>query len=372
MSNYRPSIKSMWDNLLSPTSRKIFFLCLWIAVILGILALFKYVFLSSCITIGSVKECSTSAVNGGDTLFALGGVLVAILGIVPTFWNERRIGDVKQDVERKVFDGVREDMNKAVQAQTILLSLPKTYPDTFEGYREMQDSIERAVTIWPPLRQSEYRGWGIALARAIVYPVNRPADLVTWIVTNAIRFLEESVSSAPDPEALLYLACMHGYRDEYDAMIASTRRAIRLDEEIKERFQENITVLILIKACGCNRDRMEKLGNSIGLELPVSKEGFCRVMRKVDWVAQRGTFLNWTAVKKPGRTGKQGRFMVKVMAASDLNGEEVYAACYHQDSMGGNVYEPETKIGARDNQVPLEKLYEELDKTFFLICMSEV
>lgn len=34
------------------------------------------------------------------------------------------------------------------------------------------------------------------------------------------------------------------------------------------------------------------------------------------------------------------------------------------------LYTPETEIGKRDSQVTLEKLYEELDKTFFLICIS--
>jgi hypothetical protein len=366
------AIKSVWARLLSLTSRKIFFLFAWILVIIGILALFKYVFLTNCVTIGNIKECATSNVNSSDTLFALGGVLVAILAIIPTFWNERRIEDAKKDIERKIFDSVREDMNKVVQAQAILSSLPETYPDTFAGYTEMQSNIERAVTIWPPLKQSEHRGWGIRLAEAIFYGVHYPADLKTWIVTNAVRFLEESVASDPDAEALLYLACMYGYRDEYDAMIASTKKAVKLDEDIKEQFQGNAVLLILLKACGNNRDHMEKLGNSIGLELPISQEGFCRTMRKVDWVAQRGTFINWTAIKKPGRTGDQGRFIIKVMAANDLNGEEVYASCYHQDSMGGNVYVPETKIGDRDNQVTLEKLYEELDKTFLLICMSKV
>jgi hypothetical protein len=75
---------------------------------------------------------------------------------------------------------------------------------------------------------------GIKLAGAIFYGVHYPADLKTWIVTNAVRFLEESVTSDPDEEALLYLACMYGYRDEYDAMIACAKKAVRLDEDIKE------------------------------------------------------------------------------------------------------------------------------------------
>lgn len=365
------AIKSVWAGFLAPTSRKIFFLFAWALVVLGILALFKYVFLMNCVTIGNIKECATSDVNSGDTLFALGGVLVAILAIIPTFWNERRIEDAKKDIERKIFDSVREDMDKVVQAQAILSSLSETYPNTFAEYTEMQSSIERAVTIWPPLKQREYRGWGIKLAGAIFYGVHYPADLKTWIVTNAVGFLEESVANNPDAEVLFYLACMYGYRDEYDAMIACTKKAIRLDEDIKERFQENAALLMLMDACSNARDRMEKLGNTIGLDLPVPKEDFCRTMRKVDWVAQRGNYLNWTAMKKPGRAGGQGRFVVKVMAADDLNGEEVYASCYHQDSMGGNVYQPEVTIGNRDSQVTLEKLYEGLDKSYFLICMSK-
>lgn len=150
------AIKLIWARLLSPTSRKIFFLVAWVLVVLGILALFKYVFLSSCVTVGNIKECATSNVNSGDTLFALGGVLVAILAIIPTFWNERRIEDAKKDIERKIFDSIREDMNKVVQAQAILSSLPKTYPDTFAGHTEMQISIERAVTIWPVLRSLKF------------------------------------------------------------------------------------------------------------------------------------------------------------------------------------------------------------------------
>src|SRR5258708_5164666 len=364
-------VKAVWNNLLSPTSRKLFFICLWAFVLLGVLTFFKYVFLTSCITVENVKECTISDVNSSNTLFALGGVLVAILAITPAFWNERRIGAAKEDIEKKIFDSIREDMNKVVQAQTILSSLPKT-PQTFAGFTETQDSIERAVTIWTPLKQVEYRRWGITLAQVIIYKVNHPADLKTWIVTNAIRFLEESVNSDTDAEALLYLACMYGYRDEYDAMIIYTKKAVKIDEEIKERFQEVIILLTLMRACGNNRDRMEKLGKSIGMELPVSKEGFCRAMRKVDWVERRGTYLNWTAIKKPGRSGDQGWFTIKTMAADELNGEKVYASCYNQDAVGGNTYAPEEQIGDRDNQVTLEELYERLDKTYFLICISLV
>lgn len=365
------AIKFVWARLLSSTSRKIFFIAIWALVILGILTFFKYVFLTNCVAIGNIKECATSDVNSSDTLFALGGVLVAILAIIPTFWNERRIEDAKKDIERKIFDNFREDMDKVVQAQGILSSLPATYPDTFAGYTERQSSIEQAVTIWPPLKQREHRRWGIELARAIFYRISYPADVKTWIITNAIRFLEESVTTDPDAEALLCLACMYGCRGEYDSMINCTKKAVKLDGDIKEQFQDNTILLTLINACGNSRDRMEKLGNSIGLELPFSKEGFCRAMRRVDWVAQRGTYLNWTAIKKPGRPEGQGRFIVKVTAANDLDGEKVHAFCYHQDSMGGNAYEPEMEIGDRSNQVTLEKLYEELNQTFFIICMNE-
>src|SRR5260370_40082782 len=101
------AIKSVWAKLLSPTSRRIFFLFAWALVIVGILAFFKYVFLTSCVNIGNIKEWAIADVNSSSTLFALGGVLVAILAIIPTFWNERRIEDAKKDIERKVFDSVR-------------------------------------------------------------------------------------------------------------------------------------------------------------------------------------------------------------------------------------------------------------------------
>jgi hypothetical protein len=97
-----------WISKIAPTVRLLFFFTIWALVILLILAVFKYVFLTGCISVGSVKECVTSVVDSSGTLFAIGAILVAIVALVPTFWTDSKIRDAKKEIIREVTENVQE------------------------------------------------------------------------------------------------------------------------------------------------------------------------------------------------------------------------------------------------------------------------
>src|SRR5258708_19371622 len=108
MDKFLNFIKLAWTNLIAPILRVLFFFLLWALAILLILDAFKYAFLMSCISVGSVKECVTSAVDSSGTLFAIGGILVAIVALVPTFWTDSKIPDAKKKLIREVPPNLQE------------------------------------------------------------------------------------------------------------------------------------------------------------------------------------------------------------------------------------------------------------------------
>src|SRR6266516_7499590 len=120
----RSKIKSWWNRRLVPTLPTLqvllgflFGLFLIIAILVG----FKYLFFTSCASVGNVKECVASSVDSSSTLFAIGGILVAIVALIPTFWIEGRIRDAKKEVSQEITEELKKDMQ--LLSQSHLLSL---------------------------------------------------------------------------------------------------------------------------------------------------------------------------------------------------------------------------------------------------------
>ncbi len=70
----RNEIKSWWNRRLVPTlptlrvfSRFLVGAFLTIAILVG----FKYLFFTSCVSVGNVKECVSSHIDSSNTLFAI-------------------------------------------------------------------------------------------------------------------------------------------------------------------------------------------------------------------------------------------------------------------------------------------------------------
>src|SRR5437588_3513058 len=100
-------INPWWIRRIIPTlpTLKLITRFLWgLFLIVVILVGFKYLFFTACVGVGNVKECVSSNLDSSSTLFAIGGILVAIVALIPTFWIEGKIRDAKKEVSQEIFE----------------------------------------------------------------------------------------------------------------------------------------------------------------------------------------------------------------------------------------------------------------------------
>src|SRR5258708_7015667 len=166
MDKFLNFIKLAWTNLIAPILRVLFFFLLWALAILLILDAFKYAFLMSCISVGSVKECVTSTVDSTGTLFAIGGILVAIVALVPTFWTDSKIRDAKKEIIREVSETVQESMLRLNQAQILMFEADR-YQDALE-LPTRESLIQNAIRLWPFFKEEGDRKLGNDFSEAVI------------------------------------------------------------------------------------------------------------------------------------------------------------------------------------------------------------
>src|SRR5260221_9112550 len=209
------SIKSWWVKRIIPTlptlqviTRFLWGLFLVVAILIG----FKFLFYTTCLTVGTVKACVSSAITGSDTLFAIGGILVAIVALIPTFWIDGKIRDVKKEVSQQIFVEVREDMQRLSKAQMLIFEADR-YQDVGELLTK-EALVDMAVKLWPSFRQEEYRKLGSSFSSAVigrfyqglsmqVVPYRQAGalqrDQIKLYVSKAISYLEETLQMAEAP-----------------------------------------------------------------------------------------------------------------------------------------------------------------------------
>src|SRR6266568_724211 len=337
-------IKSVWANQIAPNLRVIVLFFLWALIILSILAVFKYVFLTSCITVGSVIECVTSAVDSNGTLFAVGSILVAIVALIPTFWTESKIRDAKKEISREIFENIQESMQHLNKAQILIFEADKYQSSVDLISKELL--MEEAISLWPLFKQEEHRKLGNDFSLAVIgefyqglsrsmsinaymQGASLQRDHIRLYLSKAIFYLEETVqnSEAAGREGLVNLACMYGCAVRYENMIRAIERATKVDDNAKDDFQEAKRLSLLVYACGTNRYLIEKLGKKIGKELPLSKAEFVRIVNKVDLESRHGRYIDFFAVRRQPILTEDYVYIIKVGAA-DAQGRRLVNGLY--------------------------------------------
>jgi tetratricopeptide (TPR) repeat protein len=372
-------IKSVWAN-----RQALFRVFLWALVILSILAVFKYVFLTNCINVGSVKECVTSVVDSSGTLFAVGSILVAIVALVPTFWIESKIRDAKEEIRRVVLDNIQESMLRLNKAQILIFEA-----DKLQGAINLLDKellIEEAISLWPLFKQQEHRKLGNDFSLAVIGEFYQGTsrsmsnittykqgtflrrDQIALYLIKAIFYLEETIqnSEAAGREELVNLACMYGCVVRYEDMIRTIERAIRVDENAKDDFQEAKRLSLLVYTCGSNRQLIEKLGKKVGKDLPLSKSEFTNIINKVD-ITNRADYLNFIALKKH-RPGMGEYVYVIKITATEVQGQRLVSGLYLTVIEAKDSHDIPPTTG---QQIPIEDFFDEVDKELFIICFTE-
>ena len=377
-------IKSVWANRIAPTLRALFLLSLWALIILSVLAVFKYVFLTSCINVRSVRECVTSAVDSSGTLFAVGSILVAIVALVPTFWIDSKVRDAKEQIRRAVLDTIQESMLRLNKAQILIFEADKLQGAVNVLAKEVL--IEEAISLWPLFKQQEHRKLGNDFSSAVIGEFyqgmsRRMSNITTTMqgtslqrgqiplyLSKAIFYLEETIQNAEAAgrEELVNLACMYGCAGRYEDMIRTIERAVKVDENARDDFQEAKRLSLLAYACGSNRRLIEKLGKKVGKDLPLSKSEFTNIINNVD-ITNRANYLDFIALKKHRAMMGENVYVIKI-TASDVQGQRVVSGLYLTIIEAKDSHDIPSPPG---QQTPIEDFFDEVDKALFVICFSE-
>jgi len=374
------AIKSRWMKQVIPTlptlqviTRYLWGLILVVAILVG----FKYLFFTSCLSVGNVKECVSSSVDSSSTLFAIGGILVAIVALIPTFWIEGKIRDAKKEVSQEITNSVKEDMQHLSQAQTLIFNA-----GIYLGAGTLlitEEIIQQAVSLWPAFKKEEYRKLGSLFSEAVreefyrgpsglsSHPSSIRKDQVATYINKAIFYLEETDKNLEHSErdVLVDLGCMYGCADKYDEMIRVMERAIEVDENARDDFQEAKNLALLMRACGTDRGKIEKLGKKIRKELPISKDEFVRIVKKVDRQNIVG-YINFFAIKKHRGGTEEYIYVIKITPVDEQGQRSVtgiYLTLEGQDS-----HDIPSPSG---HTVSIEEFFDEVDKELFVICSPD-
>jgi len=291
------------------------------------------------------------------------------------------IKDDSKGVTEEALEKLRDELVRRSKAETLLQRADASAANLIEKNK----LVNEAVDLCPEFRQRAFRQLGIEMSIAVINgydPILQRGmiiaglgrgmvgyrklerDEIIWMNTSAITYLQENVLDAttPDSKGLLYLACMYGYQQQFEEMMKIVAKAVKIDEEIKEAFQQRKILLTLL--CACNSDQMkwEKLRKRLGIPL-VSKNAFCNFIRDFDQTNFHG-FIEWLAIKRPSAAGERGIFIIQVTPPYVQNKGLVYAPALNVESWQ---YENVTNGEA----VSIGKLYDVLHASFVLLCRCE-
>jgi hypothetical protein len=336
----RSKIKSWWNRRLVPIlpTLKVFLGFLFgLFLVVAILVGFKYLFFTSCASVGNVKECVSSNVDSSSTLFAIGGILVAIVALIPTLWIESKVRDAKKEISQDIAEEVKGSMQRLSNAQMLVFEADRYNSPAALLIKE--DNIQRAVSMWPAFKKEEYRKLSSVYSEAVIdafyhglgtistntiiaQTLSIHRNQLSQYINRAIFYLEETVlhSETADRDGLVRLACMYGCAGRYEQMIRVIERALKVDENAKDDFQEPKRLSLLVRACGIDKRKIEKLSKKIAKELPLSKEEFIRIFKDQDRQSISGSYDDFFAITRQSNS-KGPVYVVRITSyANDDNG----------------------------------------------------
>lgn len=290
------------------------------------------------------------------------------------------IKDDSKGVNEEALVKFQEEMQKQREADELLLEARKFA----SGLMQKNELVKKAVERWPPYKQSEFRQLGIEMSVAVLGGYDpliqmsiRTAGLgrgmlgyrrlthddIVWLSASAISYLKENVLEAttPDPEGLLYLACMYGYQQQFEEMMKIIDKAIKIAGEIKEKFQQRQILLTLFRACGSDQTKVERLRKRLGIPT-VFKRTFCKYIQ--DFNPDFQGYIQWIAIKRPSTAGEKGIFIIHITPPYEQYKGQVSASVLSVESwQGENI--------ANGELVSISKLYDTLHASFTLLCPTE-
>lgn len=284
-----------------------------------------------------------------------------------------------EEVYEEALAKLRDEMQRQREADNLLLEARKFASSLLEK----EELVKKAVDLWPPYKQRELRQLGIEISTTIINgydPVTQRGLMMAglgkgmtgyWrlernqlpsLAVRAITYLRENVleTTVPDAEGLLYLACMYGYQQQFEDMIRTIRQAIKIDKEIKVKFQQRKIQQMLLRTCDSEQIKLERLRKSLGLP-HVTKKFFCQFLQDFDLTNFNG-FIEWTAIKRPNVSGERGPFLIQITPPYPSNDGKVSASAQSIESWGFET------VVSNTEPVTVENLYDTLHSSFILFC----
>lgn len=301
------------------------------------------------------------------------------------------IKQAKKDAAEQYVKAIQE-IKKArdeARAENILLSANKFATSLTEKDALVND----AVMLCPDFKQREYRQLGIEMSLAVISNI----DYIKWqsiksvgyfselsfprlpleeeertfFIDHAIQYLTETVLNPtnPDAQGLLYLACVYGYRHQYNEMMEVLDKVSQISQIVqvmRAEFRERQMMLILLSACDSKQIKIERLRSVLDLPL-TTQASFCKYANEFLMKPHQlsSQYIEWFAVRKPEVTGETGTFIIKITPPYSSNKEQVDAFLTTPD---GRYYPPIIPV---DNLVSIVELYRLLTSSFILFCPIE-
>ncbi len=281
---------------------------------------------------------------------------------------------------------LRDEMQRQREADNLLLEAHRFA----SSLMQKDELINKAVELWPPYKQKEYRQLGLEMSAAVIdgvdyikwksmkaagYTFEAPnfelpleEGEIAFFSTHAISYLRETVLDAPvsDAQGLLYLACMYGYSQQYDEMLRVIEEASRISQIVqgmKAEFRERKMMLILLGACGSDQTKIERLREMLNLPR-TTEQFFCDYITKeypLNPNYRYGEFIKWVAVRRPDATGVSGTFVISISPLYPSLEGTVYAFSSTPDGR-----QEEIVPAQQDKRVSIEELYRILTSLFIL------
>ncbi len=293
----------------------------------------------------------------------------------------QEIGQARKEAAIQYAEAAQE-IKKArdeARAENILLKAEKFATSLMEK----DEMVNEAVALCSDFKQRELRQLGIEMSIAVIDgydPVTQRGIMVAGLgrgmggykklerneiarfAATAINYLQENIleTTMPDADGLLYLACMYGYQQRFEDMIRIIGQAVKIDEKIKEKFQQRKMLQMLLRTCESDQIKLEVLRKCLGVPL-VSKKTFCEFLQNFDLTGFNG-FIEWIAIKRPSASGEKGTFLIKITPPYPSNEGKVSASGQSIKS-----WDFETVISNAE-PVTIEELYEALHSLFILFC----
>jgi len=161
---------------------------------------------------------------------------------------------------------------------------------------------------------------------------------------------------------------MYGCAEKYDLMIRTIEQAVHIDDNARDDFQDTKRLSLLILACDSRKSSIEKLGKKIGMDLPLSKQQFTKIIKDIHLETANLSYPKCYAIKKVPDQTKSAAYAVYIIKFfSNNGGASVHSAQYFRAISTLITIDDLIPPG---QEISVDDFFEKVDHEFFVICLE--